>query len=202
LRTLRKRIADEQNVPPYVIFTDATLQEMAVERPVSRVAMLAISGVGMKKFDNYGEPFIKEILAHGGNPTAEAEDQDAAGNIDPDDPGTPRAPRKREANTEAGSTAETTFQLHRMGLNVEAIAERRGLTASTVQTHLTTCYANGHDLRVTDFLTPEALAEIQTAQAQLGGSPMLRDLFDHLREKYDYFRLRLALMYFKKLRGE
>jgi ATP-dependent DNA helicase RecQ len=202
LRTLRKRIADEQGVPPYVIFTDATLQEMAVERPVNRVAMLAISGVGMKKFDNYGEPFIKAILAHGGNPTAEAEAQDAAGNLDPDDPGAPRAPRKREANTEAGSTAETTFQLHRMGLSVEAIAERRGLAASTVQTHLTTCYAKGHDLRIADFLTPEALAEIQTAQAQLGGSPMLRDLFDHLRERYDYFRLRLALLYFQKLRGE
>ncbi|MBD2716153.1 DNA helicase RecQ [Microvirga sp. STR05] len=203
LRNLRKRIADEQNVPPYVIFTDATLQEMAVERPVNRVAMLGISGVGMKKFDTYGEQFIREILANGGNPAAEAEAEDAiSGSLDPDDAGAPRTPRKREANTEAGSTAETTFQLHRMGLTVEAIAERRGLTASTVQTHLTTCYAGGYDVRIADFLTPEALAEIQTAQAQLGSSPMLRDLFDHLREKYDYFRLRLALMYFKKLRGE
>ncbi len=46
LRTLRKRIADEQGVPPYVIFTDATLTEMAAERPVNRVAMLGISGCG------------------------------------------------------------------------------------------------------------------------------------------------------------
>ncbi|UOQ64559.1 DNA helicase RecQ [Hymenobacter volaticus] len=86
LRALRKRIADEQNVPPYVIFTDATLQEMANERPVSRMAMLGVSGVGMKKFENYGEVFIKEIMAHGGNPAElDDSDDDLPTNLDPDD---------------------------------------------------------------------------------------------------------------------
>ncbi|MBO0357977.1 DNA helicase RecQ [Hymenobacter sp. BT186] len=202
LRNLRKRIADEQNVPPYVIFTDATLQEMANERPVSRVAMLGISGVGMKKFENFGEVFIKEILAHGGNPASLDDTDELPDNFDPDDAGPAPTPRKREPKAEAGSTMDTSFQLHRMGLSVEAIAERRGLTVSTVQTHLTNVYAKGGALRIADFLTPSDLAEIQTAQAQLGGSPMLRDLFDHLREKYDYFKLRLASLYFKKLRGE
>jgi len=203
LRSLRKRIADEQNVPPYVIFTDATLQEMANERPVSRMAMLGISGVGMKKFENFGEAFIKEILANGGNPAElDNSDDDLPSNLDPDDFNTAAPVRRREPKAEAGSTMDTSFQLHRMGLNVEAIAERRGLTVSTVQTHLTNAYAKGGDLRIADFLTPTDLAEIQTAQAQLGGSPMLRDLFDHLREKYDYFKLRLASLYFKKLRGE
>jgi len=203
LRALRKRIADEQGVPPYVIFTDSTLQEMAAERPVSRVAMLGISGVGMKKFENYGEAFIREVLAHGGNPAALADlDEDALPiNLDPDDPGAPRAARKKEVSTDAGSTVEATYQLHRMGLSPEAIAERRNLALSTVHTHLSTLYAKGFDLRIEDFLSPQDLATIQTAQAQLGGEPMLRDLFDHLREQYDYFRLRLALMYFKRLKG-
>ncbi|RPD48022.1 DNA helicase RecQ [Hymenobacter sediminis] len=211
LRTLRKRIADEQGVPPYVIFTDSTLQEMAEERPVNRTAMLSISGVGMKKFETYGEAFIREVLAHGGNPAAQAElsDDELPLNLDPDDFSDARAPRKREpkaarenSGTEVNGTMETTHQLHRMGLSVEAIAQRRDLAISTVQTHLTTCYGKGMELRMEEFLKPEELAEIQTAQAQLGGSPMLRDLFDHLREKYDYFRLRLGLMYLKKLRGE
>ncbi|WP_139921236.1 DNA helicase RecQ [Hymenobacter sp. DG01] len=211
LRTLRKRIADEQGVPPYVIFTDSTLQEMAEERPVNRTAMLSISGVGMKKFETYGEAFIREVLAHGGNPAAHAEleESDLSTNLDPDDYSAARTPRKREPKairetngTEVNGTMETTHQLHRMGLSVEAIAQRRDLAISTVQTHLTTCYGKGMELRMEEFLKPEELAEIQTAQAQLGGSPMLRDLFDHLREKYDYFRLRLGLMYLKKLRGE
>ncbi|MDU0370333.1 DNA helicase RecQ [Hymenobacter endophyticus] len=211
LRALRKRIADEQGVPPYVIFTDTTLQEMAVERPVNRNAMLAISGVGMKKFENYGEAFIREVLAHGGNPAAQAEldeDEDLLVGFEPSGAASARAPRKRapktasEPVTDVNGTMETTFQLHRMGLSVEAIAERRDLAVSTVQTHLTTGYTKGLELRLEEFLKPQELAEIQTAQAQLGGSPMLRDLFDHLREKYDYFRLRLALLYFKRLRGE
>jgi ATP-dependent DNA helicase RecQ len=210
LRTLRKRIADEQGVPPYVIFTDSTLQEMAEERPVNRVAMLGISGVGMKKFENYGEAFIREVLAHGGNPAAQVEfDGDMSSGLDPDDfSKVPRATRKKEARepkeatNEVNGTMETTHQLHRMGLRIEAIAQRRDLAISTVQTHLTNCYAKGLELRIEEFLTSNDIAEIQTAQAQLGSSPMLRDLFDHLREKYDYFKLRLALMYIKKLRGE
>ena len=109
---------------------------------------------------------------------------------------------KKEVNTEAGSTVDATFQLHRMGLSPEAIAERRGLALSTVQSHLTTLYTKGFDLRLEDFLSPQDLANIQTAVAQLGGQPLLRDLFDHLREDYDYFRLRLAQHYFRRLRGE
>ncbi|QIX60078.1 DNA helicase RecQ [Hymenobacter sp. BT18] len=209
LRALRKRIADEQGVPPYVIFTDSTLQEMAVERPVNRTAMLAISGVGMKKFETYGEAFIREVLAHGGNPAALAELDEDAEEFEPEQPKAPRTRRPKEtvaataaASADVNGTMETTFQLHRMGLSVEAIAERRGLAVGTIQTHLSTLFGRGYELRIEDFLKPQELVEIQTAQAQLGNSPMLRDLFDHLREKYDYFRLRLALMYFKKLRGE
>ncbi|TYZ14488.1 DNA helicase RecQ [Hymenobacter lutimineralis] len=207
LRALRKRIADEQGVPPYVIFTDSTLQEMAVERPVNRTAMLAISGVGMKKFETYGEAFIREVLAHGGNPAALAELDEDAEEFEAEQPKAPRARRKKEPapeepSSDVNGTMETTFQLHRMGLSVEAIAERRGLAVGTIQTHLSTLYSRGYELRIEDFLKPQELAEIQTAQAQLGANLMLRDLFDHLREKYDYFRLRLALMYFKKLRGE
>jgi ATP-dependent DNA helicase RecQ len=43
-----------------------------------------------------------------------------------------------------------------------------------------------------EFLSDSQLAEIAAARVQLGGAPALRDLFDHLREKYDYFQLRLA----------
>jgi ATP-dependent DNA helicase RecQ len=62
-------------------------------------------------------------------------------------------------------------------------------------------YAKGHPLRIEEFLSPDAFAEIQTARAQLGGFPLLRDLFDHLRERYDYFQLRLAGLYAQRLRG-
>jgi len=59
LRELRRQIATEHGVPPYVIFHDSTLMQMAVERPVSADEMLALSGVGKKKLEKHGEAFLE-----------------------------------------------------------------------------------------------------------------------------------------------
>lgn len=61
LRKLRKRLADEQDVPPYVIFHDATLMMMVEERPSSLNTMAGLSGVGQRKLAAYGEPFLNVI---------------------------------------------------------------------------------------------------------------------------------------------
>ncbi len=61
LRSLRKRLADEANVPPYVVFSDASLQEMAVKRPRDDEEFLCVSGVGDKKLERYGEAFLDVI---------------------------------------------------------------------------------------------------------------------------------------------
>ncbi len=61
LRSLRKRVADESNVPPFVVFSDASLIEMAFYLPSHEQAMLAINGVGKHKFEKYGQLFIDEI---------------------------------------------------------------------------------------------------------------------------------------------
>ena len=61
LRELRSKLAKEQNVPPYVIFPDKTLTEMAVVKPASKGQMLDISGVGETKLLRYGDAFLEEI---------------------------------------------------------------------------------------------------------------------------------------------
>ncbi|MEJ2667317.1 MAG: DNA helicase RecQ [Deinococcales bacterium] len=61
LRALRKRLADEQGVPPYVIFHDATLRQMAEERPASASALSTVSGVGATKLERYGPAFLQLI---------------------------------------------------------------------------------------------------------------------------------------------
>lgn len=62
LRQLRTKLAQKQGVPPFVIFSDATLKEMALHLPQDKPALLAIKGVGEQKFTRYGEAFLK-ILA-------------------------------------------------------------------------------------------------------------------------------------------
>jgi ATP-dependent DNA helicase RecQ len=64
LRALRKRLADEQQVPPFVVFSDATLMEMAALRPADSAEMAAINGVGMHKLGRYGTEFLRVIRDH------------------------------------------------------------------------------------------------------------------------------------------
>jgi ATP-dependent DNA helicase RecQ len=64
LRGLRRRLAEAQGVPPYVIFHDRTLAQMAVERPADATSLLALSGVGEKKLQRYGDAFLQEIASH------------------------------------------------------------------------------------------------------------------------------------------
>jgi ATP-dependent DNA helicase RecQ len=66
LRALRKSLADAQGVPPYIVFGDATLVEMARELPDTPAALLSISGVGQKKLERYGEAFLQAIRMHRG----------------------------------------------------------------------------------------------------------------------------------------
>ncbi|MGM0215092.1 DNA helicase RecQ [Enterococcus sp. AZ109] len=61
LRSLRTQLAQEQNLPPYIIFSDKTLQELAEKQPQTTLEMLQIKGVGQNKLDKYGEAFL-EIL--------------------------------------------------------------------------------------------------------------------------------------------
>ena len=66
LRALRKRLADQRGVPPYIVFGDATLRLMAKQFPTTESEFLQVSGVGDKKLRDYGEAFlgtIREYLA-------------------------------------------------------------------------------------------------------------------------------------------
>jgi ATP-dependent DNA helicase RecQ len=63
LRACRQTLANEQNVPAYLIFQDKTLQEMLTFRPQTAAEMLGISGVGQTKLDRYGDRFLA-VLRH------------------------------------------------------------------------------------------------------------------------------------------
>lgn len=67
LRFLRKQIADLENIPPYIVFNDATLQEMAEFLPTSKVEMLEINGVGERKFERFGQAFMSLIKEYQNN---------------------------------------------------------------------------------------------------------------------------------------
>lgn len=76
LRALRKQLAEAQGIPPYVVFHDTTLREMATEQPQTLAALAQISGVGKVKLERYGEAFLRAISSHG-----RSDQQDAAAEL-------------------------------------------------------------------------------------------------------------------------
>lgn len=173
LRALRKRLADELNVPPYVVFTDSTLQEMAAEKPSNRIAMLAISGVGAQKFERYGHDFINEIIAF-------VTEEQAKG------------------STIKGATHLLTWEAYKQGYTPEEIAKQRQLNPITIYSHLATLLEQGYDVPVKDFVTKREYKAIIEAIETLGPEAKLKDLYEHLGEQYEYFKIRLSVSMYKK----
>jgi ATP-dependent DNA helicase RecQ len=75
LRALRRSLAEEMSVPPYVIFHDSTLRQIAERKPESLDALAGISGVGAAKLDRYGAAFVEAVRTHSSPALAGAEDQ-------------------------------------------------------------------------------------------------------------------------------
>jgi ATP-dependent DNA helicase RecQ len=65
LRQLRKQLAEEADVPPYVVFSDATLTELARYRPKTESELLGINGVGMRKLERFGAAFLALLRRQG-----------------------------------------------------------------------------------------------------------------------------------------
>ena len=61
LRALRRELASDRGVPPYVVFSDATLEDLARRRPTNRSEMLDVKGVGPKKYESFGEQFLAAL---------------------------------------------------------------------------------------------------------------------------------------------
>src|SRR5690606_15916841 len=64
LRAVRRELAEQESVPPYIIFSDSTLREMASNRPVDHLSMQNIKGVGEVKLKKYGAVFIEAIRTY------------------------------------------------------------------------------------------------------------------------------------------
>ena len=142
LRSLRARLASERNVPPYVIFGDAALQQMAYFVPLSPESFLRISGVGEAKLAQLGEEFISVIRSHAGEHGL-AEKSNAA-------PVKAASP----TNVGEGSTFDVTRRMVSQGMSIEDVAAERGLALRTVIGHVETLVDSDVDLDI-DHLMPE-----------------------------------------------
>jgi ATP-dependent DNA helicase RecQ len=173
LRKLRKQLADDQSMPPYVIFSDKTLEEMAAAKPTNRLAMLQVSGVGAAKYEKYGEVFINEILEF------------VTG-------------QQAEGNKIKGGTHLLTLEAYKEGLSPEQIASRRGLGLTTIQSHLAALYEQGHSIRIREHLNSAEYEQIRRAIGAKGEEASLKELHAYLNGSVDYFKIKLGLAHFTR----
>ena len=144
LRVLRKRLAEEHKVPPYIIFSDMTLHEMCIYYPSTLEDMITISGVGDTKLERYGTDFTKEIKAHL--------------DVNPDISIPERKPVAIPVSTPQqkakGGTIEKTYDLSKEGLSIKEIAKARNLATSTITGHLESLIKDGRDIAIDRLIDP------------------------------------------------
>ena len=166
LRAKRRELADVQDVPPYVIFHDATLMAMVETRPSNLQQLGQISGVGVRKLELYGDAFLDVLAAFS-------------------DPKT----------VEIGDTVKDSLDLIKLGYTVEKVANQRGLKVDTVYTHLAKGLEAGN-IRledVLDLLVPQGVStqEIDSIETALLGLPeeqrnALKPVYEQFGGEYSY----------------
>jgi ATP-dependent DNA helicase RecQ len=149
LRTVRRKLADERDVPAYVVFSDVALREMARAYPTTPAEFRRIPGVGEQKLRDFAEPFVSEITDYLANHSRQSFAAAAAVPL----------PRAAPLND---SAAETLARFQR-GESIEEIAQARGFVRSTICGHLAAAVEAGAPLTLGQFFTPAQAEEIAAA---------------------------------------
>lgn len=178
LRQLRKELASTENVPPFIIFSDASLKDMAVKLPRTEEEFLEVKGVGMQKFERFGDAFLPVISQY------------------------VQAHPELETNTMV--TKETlkratkpshleSYRLYQEGKSIKEIGTLRGLSAISIENHLLKCAEEHLDINWDEiFLEKDFNLVLETAK-QLD-SEKLKPLKEALPEHISYFMIKAILV--------
>lgn len=175
LRSKRLELAKSQNVPPYVIFHDSTLDEMVQQRPQTLKEFGQLSGVGSSKLERYGQIFIDVLDAHSseyGNTTV-----------------TTITPNKEPEENILSNTAKTSLEAFNQGLSPEQIAEQRQLKPSTIYEHLSQAIETGKlELSQVIQLSETEIHKIEDKllERPIEEQHILKPIFDAFEGHYDY----------------
>lgn len=183
LRILRKKLSEQERLPPYIIFPDSTLKEMCKHLPQTQSTMLSITGVGERKYQKYGPEFLAVIKDH-----------IEKNNIEmalPQDEETPVKNDKTPSHL-------ISYQLHQQGKTNDEIAQERSMNKATIEEHLLRC---GLDELPLDWgmLIPASYEAIILKKIEELGTQKLRPLKESLPEAVDYIAIKATIVKHKLL---
>jgi len=153
LRSLRRTLAQTESVPPYIIFSDRTLHEMAARFPTTSEDLLKITGVGESKLSRYGSVFIEAVAAF---LKSHPELTPFRSNHYPVT--TPETSPVSLAARAGTGTVETTWDLVRQGFSLEETAVRRRLSPKTIRSHIEALILAGRAVDLNRLVEPKKQA--------------------------------------------
>lgn len=182
LRQLRKQLADSKKLPPYVIFSDTSLKDMCRAIPETEKDMLQIKGMGEKKLEQYGAPFLQAIQQY-------IQDH---GPIERQRPSI-------QINKETKNTAEQkpsyliSYEAYQAGRTISEIAGDRALSPTTIEGHLFQAYKEGEAMDWTNFFDHETEKLVLQKHKELP-EKKLKPLKDSLPAELTYSMIKAVLV--------
>lgn len=200
LVTLRKQIADKKKVPLYVVFSNATLEEMAFEMPANKAEFLAIKGVGEQKFTAYGEAFISAIREFSTVKTSLEDPWETEIPMRPldsdmqslSDQGQSPSTHTQAVTGQTQAKYEKTLALYQEGQGVEAIADYWDLKPDTILNHFEKLEEQGAQINWRQLVSQDVYQAIEVALETLDGSAM-KPIKEKLPDTISYWEIKVVL---------
>jgi ATP-dependent DNA helicase RecQ len=182
LRALRASLARERSLPPYVIFHDRTLTQMAIFFPCTPDAFLRIHGIGDHKVKHYGPHFLPVIQAYC-----------KGKGIDPNQK--PATIRRMRSSTRGQKRTDLIWEKYQAGESIKDIADDLEFTKNTILNHLQKSFSSGRVLRLDGLkefssLTKDVSKQVQSAFEELG-TEFVKPVFDSFEGDVSYDQLHL-----------
>ena len=184
LKGLRNQWARHENVAPYIVLSDATLEELATYLPTNQQDLEKISGFGQVKLLKYGDGFLEEVSSF-------MKEHQLSSKMDRKQPKRVRKPRTEKVN----HTKLESLALFRQGRTIEEIAAVRELNRGTIEGHLAYFILEGK-VEVTELVSADKVAKISEA-IRREGDQVLGPLKGILGDDFSYGEIRAVINHLK-----
>ncbi|MDP9078662.1 MAG: DNA helicase RecQ [Bacteroidota bacterium] len=189
LRNIRRDIAQHENVPPYIILSDAGLQEMATYLPQSLDELRLISGFGDIKLARYGREFLLPVKSY-------SEKNGLSSKMKHKVPKRERKAKTTGSGNRSSDTARESFTLYRAGNTVTEIATQRSLSPTTIEGHLSFYIYKG-EMDVFELVTPEKMPAIKDV-IESYGAEKLSPIKEVLGDDFSYGEIKAVVAWMRK----
>jgi ATP-dependent DNA helicase RecQ len=183
LRGMRNRLAIQKQVPPYIIFSDATLRDLARQRPSNAAGLSRVHGIGAQKQKEFGAAVLHAIKEW-------CQSHNLAMNVEAASATVVR-PVSSRSSRPSESTLTEYFDLFEQGLSIEDVANQLDRSVDTVSKYLGEYVKTHRVMDIDPWISPDVQRRVREAIGQVG-CERLKPVFEQLESTVDYARIRIV----------